>query len=124
VIHVLLRGSSESPPEERTLLADTGAGRRRAAFGVVLSVEDRLRHASWAGSSAKLGGAVTGWFSLYPVMLEVPELEFARRASAVAVPAALLPSGLDGIAGFAFLNQFTYGNCGDPDRFGLETLTA
>jgi hypothetical protein len=41
---------------------------------------------------------------------------------ALAVPDALLPPGLDGLAGFRFLNTFNYGNFGDPDQFCLETL--
>ena len=28
---------------------------------------------------------------------------------------------LDGIAGFRFLNRFTFGNFGNPSEFGLET---
>jgi hypothetical protein len=38
---------------------------------------------------------------------------------AVGVPNA--PKGLDGIAGFRFLNRFTYGNFGNALEFGLET---
>ena len=30
------------------------------------------------------------------------------------------PLDFDGIAGFRFLNRFTYGNLGHPDQFGLE----
>jgi hypothetical protein len=31
------------------------------------------------------------------------------------------PQGFEGIAGFRFLNRFTYGNFGNPAEFGLET---
>jgi hypothetical protein len=31
-----------------------------------------------------------------------------------------VPAGFDGIACFAFLDRFTYGNFGDPGQFGLE----
>jgi hypothetical protein len=39
-------------------------------------------------------------------------------ARAVDVPA--VPAGLDGLAGFRFLNRFSHGNFGDPGQFGLE----
>jgi hypothetical protein len=42
-----------------------------------------------------------------------------RQVRAAAVPA--FPAGFDGVAGFRFLNRFTYGNFGDPTRFGLES---
>ena len=45
-------------------------------------------------------------------------LSFARLVQVVGVPA--VPDDLDGIACFAFLNLFTYGNFGNPNSFGLE----
>jgi hypothetical protein len=68
-----------------------------------------------------LGGAIPGWFPLYVLDVEIPALAVVRRVFVVAVPAAQLPSGLNGIAAFRFLNSFTYGNFGDPNQFGLET---
>lgn len=44
------------------------------------------------------------------------------RLPVAAVPANALPTGLDGIAAFRFLNRFAYGNFGAPEHFGLETL--
>jgi hypothetical protein len=54
--------------------------------------------------------------------VEIPALPFARFVYAVGVPATTLPQDFKGIAGFRFLNSFHYGNFGDPNRFGLETL--
>jgi hypothetical protein len=66
-----------------------------------------------------LGGAYIGSFPVYVVRLQIPPLSFDHHLRAAAVPAC--PAGFDGIAGFRFLNRFTYGNFGDPSRFGLET---
>lgn len=51
--------------------------------------------------------------------VQIPTLSFDRQVRAAAVPA--FPAGFDGVAGFRFLNRFTYGNFGDPTRFGLES---
>jgi hypothetical protein len=51
--------------------------------------------------------------------VQIPALGFDRAVRAVAVPR--VPPGLGGVAGFRFLNRFTYGNFGDPGLFGLET---
>jgi hypothetical protein len=53
------------------------------------------------------------------VRLPIPILSSDRHLRATAVPPC--PAGFDGIADFRFLNRFTYGNFGDPSRFGLET---
>jgi hypothetical protein len=37
------------------------------------------------------------------------------------VGVAACSQGFNGIAGFRFLNQFTYGNFGNPAEFGVET---
>jgi hypothetical protein len=46
-------------------------------------------------------------------------LGFDLPAGVAGVPAN--PPGLEGIAGFRFLNRFTYGNFGNPAEFGIET---
>lgn len=66
-----------------------------------------------------LGGAYTGTFPTYVIRVQLPPLGFDQTIRAVGVPAT--PAGFDGIAGFPFLNRFTYGNFGDPGRFGLES---
>jgi hypothetical protein len=119
---VLVVDQRTGAARRRTLLADTGAGNRASPFEFVLSLDDCRRFGRELGAVAELGGAMVGSFLLYSVFVAVAPLAFGREASAVAVPPALLPSGLDGIAGFAFLNRFTYGNFGDPDRFGLEII--
>jgi hypothetical protein len=65
-----------------------------------------------------LGGAYLGSFPVYVVRLQIPTLSFDHYIRAAAVPAC--PAGFNGIAGFRFLNRFTYGNFGDPGQFGLE----
>jgi hypothetical protein len=67
-----------------------------------------------------LGGAYSGRFPAYWVEVTVPGIGFGGPCVAVAVPVGSLPQQLQGIACFHFLNRFTYGNFGDPDRFGLE----
>ncbi len=44
---------------------------------------------------------------------------FDAVVQVAAVPAN--PQGFDGIAGFRFLNRFSYGNFGNRAEFGLET---
>ena len=58
-------------------------------------------------------------FYLYLLRVRIPELGFDNYLRAVGVPT--LPSGFAGIAGFRFLNRFTYGNFGNPGEFALET---
>ena len=65
-----------------------------------------------------LGGAYVGSYPVYLIQVEIPLLGVAGDFRAVGVPK---PSKtLDGIAGFQFLNRFTYGNFGNPLEFGLE----
>jgi len=45
-------------------------------------------------------------------------LSFDQWVLVVAVP--VVPDDMDGIACFAFLNRFTYGNFGNSALFGLE----
>jgi hypothetical protein len=60
-----------------------------------------------------------GTFPIYVIRVQIPPLGFNQELNAVGVPT--VPSGLGGIDCFRFLNQFTYGNFGDPKQFGLET---
>ena len=69
-------------------------------------------------SPIPLGGAFTGSFPLYELRVRVPSLGFDRMLRAVGIPR--MPVGFAGIAAFAFLNRFGYGNFADPDLFGLE----
>lgn len=65
-----------------------------------------------------LGGAYAGMFPVYVVRIQIPALSLDRPLRVAGVPAC--PGGYDGIAGFRFLNRFTFSNFGDPSRFGLE----
>jgi len=66
----------------------------------------------------RLSGAYPGEFPVYRVDVSIEKLGFSESVRAVGVPNP--PKGFDGIVGFRFLNQFTFGNFGEADRFGLE----
>jgi hypothetical protein len=101
------------------LLADSGAGSRSAPFELILDASDCLRCGGLPLVLRPLRGAYTGLFWVYEIAVQLPALGFAQRLRAVGVPS--LPRGFYGIAGFPFLNRFTYGNFGDPGQFGLES---
>ena len=103
----------------RMLLADTGAGARNAPYQLVLDESDCLLCGGRPVKPTSLGGAYSGWFMIYHLAVRLPALGFDRQRFAVGVETP--PPGFDGIAGFGFLNRFTYGNFGDPALFGLET---
>ncbi len=121
VVEVHLRDPLTGSTVPRTLLADTGAGRRTSRFELVLSDLDCQRFGGLPFGTVGLGGALSGRLPIYLVWVEIPALAVVRRVRAVAAPAAQLPPNLDGIAAFRFLNSFTYGNFGDANQFGLET---
>jgi hypothetical protein len=102
----------------RNLLADTGAGSRRARIDLLLDEDDCLLCGTSLGHAITLGGAYSGSFPAYNIRAQIPALGFDQYLRAVAVPHA--PGGFDGVACFRFLSGFTYGNFGDPDQFGLE----
>jgi hypothetical protein len=56
------------------------------------------------------------------MQVEIPDLSLVRQARVIAIPDTERPVDLDGIACFRFLNSFTYGNFGEPNQFGLETV--
>jgi hypothetical protein len=101
----------------RSLLADTGAGNRRASFELVLAESDCLQLSRRPMGQTQLGGAYSGQFHVYSIEVRIPALQFIDNVPVVGVPA--VPRNFDGIAGFKFLNRFQYGNFGDPDVFGL-----
>lgn len=118
-VRVVLMPVSGNQPSPRYLLADTGAGNMQSRFEVLLPEGDCLLGGGTFEQLVRLGGAYQGRYPLYRVPVRIPELGFARHLLVVGIPAR--PSGFDGIASFFFLNQFTYGNFGDPGQFGLET---
>jgi hypothetical protein len=101
------------------LLADTGAGSNTASFELLLEESDCLLCGGRPLSPVVLGGAYAGQYPLYQVRVQVPELGFDASVAVVGIPRAT--SGFEGIAGFRFVNRFTYGNFGNPAEFGLET---
>ncbi|MGH7170687.1 MAG: hypothetical protein ACRELF_01605 [Gemmataceae bacterium] len=117
-VQVTLTETSTGQPLPRILLADSGAGSRLGKFELILVETDCLRCGGLPGNWINLGGAYRGRFRIYDLPVKIPALGFDRDVHAVGVPS--VPKGFDGIAGFRFLNRFTYGNFGDPGQFGLE----
>ena len=111
--------SRAGQPETRRLLADTGAGRAGGLFDLILLERDCLQCGGFAVRTVSLGGTYSGRYTAYLIRVHLPALRFQAGLVAIGVPS--VAPGLDGIAGFRFLNRFTYGNFGDPARFGLET---
>ena len=117
-VQVTLTEKSTGQPLSRILLADSGAGSRLGKFELILIETDCLRCGGVPGNWINMGGAYRGRFRVYEILVRLPALGFSQRLSTVGVPTA--PKGFDGIAGFPFLNRFTYGNFGDAGQFGLE----
>jgi hypothetical protein len=117
-VEIVLTLTQGGHPFPRTLLADTGAGSQTDPFELVLDEGDCLVCGGFAYLSVPLGGSYAGIFPLYDLPVQVPALGFVQTVRAVGVTS--VPAGFDGIACFRFLNRFTYGNFGDPGRFGLE----
>lgn len=122
IIQMTLTRSDGTQAITRTLLADTGAGSLSAPFELVLSTSDCQQFRWRPLGTVRLGGAFAGAFPVYSLRVEIPALQWVRVVAAVAVPIASLPSALDGIAGFRFLNSFTYGNFSNPSQFCLESF--
>lgn len=102
----------------RHLLADTGAGTARSGFELILDEDDCVRAGARPAQRVALGGVYVGSYPVFVVRVRIPNLGFDQHVRSVGVPS--VPHGLDGLAGFRFLNRFTYGNFGDPGQFGLE----
>ena len=120
VVEIVLVLAPGATPLVRTLLADTGAGPRHGAFELILDENDCLLCGGKPHQQVELGGAYAGSFPVYLIRVQIPPLAFDHDLLAVGVGSP--PLGLDGIAGFRFLSRFIYGNFGDPNQFGLETL--
>jgi len=118
IVQVVLTMAQGGQPVVRNLLADTGAGKARAGFELLLEENDCLLCGGLTSKAVILGGAYTGAYPVYLVRVQLPHLGFDHHLPTVGVPAA--PAGFDGIACFRFLNRFNYGNFADPARFGLE----
>jgi hypothetical protein len=120
VIRVSLRSRTNGSRTPRLLLADTGAGSALTRVELILLEADCRRFGTTVEGPVRLGGALSGTFPTYWVPVTLPELQFVGMCRVAAVPTLFLPPSFQGIACFRFLNRFTYGNFGDPDRFGLE----
>lgn len=102
----------------RHLLADTGAGTARAGFELILNHHDCIHAGGRPAQAVSLSGAYSGSYPVFVIRIRIPVLGFDQLVRSVAVTG--MPPGFDGFAAFRFLNRFTYGNFGDPARFGLE----
>lgn len=103
------------------LVADTGAGTRRDTFELILDEDDCLQCSGVYVHTVRLRGAYNGSFPVYVLDVAVPSLNFDEPINVIGVPS--VPAGFDGIACFRFLRRFNYGNFGNPDAFGLDTLS-
>ena len=119
VIQIVLTLAQSDQKTARSLLADTGAGKRNAPFELLLDEHDCLLAGGKSTHAVVLGGSYRGSFPLYVIRVEIPQINFADDLYVVGVPNP--PKHLEGIAGFRFLNRFTYGNFGMAGEFGLET---
>jgi hypothetical protein len=118
-VRVILSPTAGGRQVPRYLLADTGAGTARSGFDLLLEDSDCLHCGGSLVQLVHLSGAYSGFYPLYDLPVQVPELGFNRGLRAVGIPTRL--AGFDGVAAFQFLNRFTYGNFGNPGQFGLET---
>lgn len=119
VIEIVLTFAQGGQKVKRMLLADTGAGNTQSRFEILLDENDCLLCGGNPSHLLSLAGAYTGTYPLYVIRVEIPLLGFDDDLPAIGLPTP--PSGLDGLAGFRFINRFTYGNFGNPLAFGLET---
>jgi len=117
IVLTLAAGGSDFP---RRLVADTGAGSRRDVFELILDEDDCLQYGGIPIHQVRLSGAYRGLFPVYLVDVRIPALSFDDSVPVVGV--SNLPRGFDGIACFKFLRLFSYGDFGNPDRFGLDPL--
>jgi hypothetical protein len=116
-IEIELTVAQSGQPFPRTLIADTGGGLLTDPYQLVLVANDCLLCGGVRFLPVTLGGAFSGSFPLFFLPVRIPALAFDQYLRAVGVPS--VPPGFDGIACFNLLNRFTYGNLGDPSRFGL-----
>lgn len=117
-VDIVLTPAGGGPPVIRTLLADTGAGTANSRFELLLTQPDCLAFGGKRLQRIVLGRAYTGPHPAYLIRIRIPGLGFDQYLPAAGV--ASPPVGFDGIAGYRFLNRFTYGNFGDRTKFGLE----
>jgi hypothetical protein len=118
-IRVVLTLAAGSQALSLFLLADTGAGSSTSQFELILEESDCLLCGGNSIATVSLGGAYTGRFPLYVLPVQIPELGFDVPVGVAGVPTN--QKGFEGMAGFPFLNRFTFSNFGNPAEFGLET---
>src|SRR5262245_40375792 len=90
----------------RLLVADTGAGNRQSSFQLFLTESDYWKSGGRLIGQAQLGGAYSGLFNVYSLVVEIPSRNFVHSVPTVGV--SKVPDGFDGIACFKFLNRFHF----------------
>ena len=76
-VQVNLSLSPSRQPLPRTLLADTGAGSRKAGIDLILLESGCLRCGGKQRPPVILGGAYTGSFPTFVLPVEIPAFAFA-----------------------------------------------
>ncbi len=102
----------------RILLADTGAGKRRSPYELLLRDTDCLLGGGTPVGAVRLARAYRGLHPVYQLRVQIPALGFDEYLQVVGISSP--PAGLDGSACFPFLSRFNYGNFGRDLYFGLE----
>src|SRR5262245_16613614 len=97
-IRVVLTLKAANQPLPLFLLADTGAGNNTSRFELVLEESDCLLCGGKASATVGLGGAYAGYYPVYILQVQIPELGFDLPVEVAGVPAN--PQGFEGIAGF------------------------
>ena len=120
IVQIDLKETSSGATLTRTLLADTGGGSALMPVHLALSIEDVAHCGGIFRGYIGAGGAIEGRFKVYALDIIVPALHLVSLVNVMAVPAEILPDGLQGVACFRFLNSFSYGNFGNPAEFALE----
>jgi hypothetical protein len=117
-VQVQLVPAGGGQPLARVLLADTGAGNLRSPFEFLLRDTDCLLCGGVPLGTVVLARAYRGPHPAYRIRVQIPALGFDQHLRVVGISSP--PVGFDGTACFRFLIQFTYGNFGRADQFGLE----
>src|SRR5205809_7900205 len=84
-IEIVLTQSPGARQFTRDILADSGAGSARGPFELILDENDCLWYGNRPIRTVHLGGAYSGWHSVYLVRIRIPALGFDRRVRVVGV---------------------------------------
>jgi len=117
-IEVVLWRTADGTDYPRVLLADTGAGAADLDVELILAESDCLTCSRRRAGHTSITGAFAGYYSLFEIRVCVPVIGFDQIVIAAGVRS--ISRNFDGVAGYRFLNRFTFGNFGLRDQFGIE----